>query len=456
MMASKPHSRSKGVFHYTYRKGMEHKERKTTVALETLGCKLNQAETETLARQFSRAGYEVTALGNSADIYVLNTCTVTHIADRKSRHLLRLARRQNPHAFIIATGCFAQRAADELGEMGEVDLVVGNNDKERLVQIVEVKRGKAAGYSFATSYKGHRTRAMVKIQDGCEQFCSYCIVPLVRGEEHSLPMEQVIQEIRTRVAEGYKEILLTGTQIGHYGQGNSKTEGVTLHRLVQRILAETKVERLRLSSIQPQDVTPELLWLWADERLCPHFHLSLQSGNDAVLGRMRRPYSIADYTKAVAMIREMVPEVAITTDVIVGFPGESEEEFEQSYRFCERMGFARMHIFPYSTRPGTFACQMPDQVDERVKKQRSQQMLELAGRSAQRFQDRFLGNQAIVLWETNKDGTWTGLTGNYIRVYTRYAEDLTNRLLCAKLICKHKEGVWTELLEKGGENNGPS
>jgi len=436
---------------------MKRLEQRTTVALETLGCKLNQAETESLARQFSKAGYEVTAPRNGADICVLNTCTVTHIADRKSRHLLRLARRRNPNAFVVATGCYAQRAAEELVRMGEVDLIVGNEDKEQLVQIIEGKRGKAASCSFSPSYTGYRTRAMVKIQDGCEQFCSYCIVPFIRGREHSLPTEQVIQEIQARVAEGYKEILLTGTQIGHYGQENGEAKGAPLQRLVERILAETEVERLRLSSIQPLDVTSGLLQLCADERLCPHFHLSLQSGSDAVLRRMRRPYSTADYTEAVAIIRERVPEVAITTDVIVGFPGESEEEFEQSYRFCERRGFARMHVFPFSARPGTFACQMPDQVDERTKKVRSQKMLGLAERSARCFREGFLGSHAIVLWESNRNwnGIWTGLTGNYIRAYTHYAEDLSNRLLPAKLICKHKEGIWTELSEKGGDNNGP-
>jgi len=435
---------------------MDCSERRTTIALETLGCKLNQAETEALARQFSQAGYELVEAGDGADIYVLNTCTVTHIADRKSRHLLRLARRRNSNAFIVAIGCYAQRAAEELSEMGDVNVVIGNDDKERVVQIIEEKRGEAAGSSFAPNYTGHRTRALVKIQDGCDQFCSYCIVPLVRGREHSLPMQQVVDEVRTRVAEGYREVLLTGTQIGHYGRDGGTAEEATLPRLMERILAETEVERLRLSSIQPQDMNPALLELWADERLCPHFHLSLQSGSGAVLMRMRRPYSTADYKETVAMIREMLPAAAITTDVIVGFPGEGEEEFKESYRFCERMGFARMHIFPFSARPGTLGYQIPEQVGARVKKQRSQKMLELAERSSCRFQESFLGHEVLVLWETNKNGTWTGLTANYIRAHTCCAEDLTNRLLPAKLICRHKEGLWTELLEEGGTNSGPS
>ncbi len=415
------------------------------MTLETLGCKLNQAETESLARRFSSTGYEVRAPGNGADIYVLNTCTVTHIADRKSRHLLRAARRRNPRAFIVATGCYVQRAAEELARMSEVDLTVGNDDKERLVQTVEGNRGRAAGCGLPSDYTGHRSRAAVRIQDGCDQFCSYCIVPFVRGREHSLPSEEVIDEIRARVAQGYREILLTGTQIGNYGR-EMTSGGMTLAHLLRQILTETEVERLRLSSIQPQDVTEELLRLWADRRLCPHFHLSLQSGSNTVLERMRRPYSAANYESAVNMIRELVPEVAITTDIIVGFPGESEEEFEHSYRFCEGMGFARMHIFPYSARPGTIAFQMPDQVDEAVKKRRSQRMLALAGRSASCFQESLLGSRAMVLWETNKKGTWSGLTGNYVRAHTHCTEDLTNLLLPAKPVGGHQDGVWAELL----------
>lgn len=437
---------------------MDCSEQTTTLALETLGCKLNQAETESLARQFSRAGYELVEAGEGADVYVLNTCTVTHVADRKSRHLLRLARRRNPHAFVVAIGCYAQRAGEELAGMSEVDLAIGSVDKERLVQIVEAKTGKESGWRLASDHRGSRTRALVKIQDGCSQSCSYCIVPIVRGRERSLPVKQVVAAIQARVAEGHKEIVLTGPQIGRYGQDNGRSEESTLRRLVHCILAETEVQRLRLSSLQPQDLTPALIELWADERLCPHFHIALQSGSDTVLRRMGRRYSTADYERAVAMIREAVPEVAITTDLIVGFPGESEKEFEQSYRFCERMGFARMHVFAYSARPGTVASRMLDQIDERVKKQRSRKMLELAEVSAQRFQETYLGREAMVLWEGRReeDGIWSGLTGNYTRVYTRCLGELANKLLPARLICRYGQGLWAELMEQGGDTYGYS
>jgi len=265
-------------------------------------------------------------------------------------------------------------------------------------------------------------------------------VPAVRGREKSLPLDQVVAEVKRRVTDGYKEVVLTGVKIGSY-----ICDGVNLKGLLEHILAETEVTRLRLSSLQPQEISPELVRLWHDQRLCPHFHLSLQSGSDRVLSRMKRRYSTSDYQEAVALIRALVPEAAITTDIIVGFPGETEEEFEESYNFCRQMGFARIHVFPYSPRQGTQAAGMPQQIGDKIRKQRSQRMLALAKESARNFSRRFLGKTLPVLWEKQSDGVWSGHTANYIKVYTKNNNDLTNKLLPVKLVEFRDEGVWGEV-----------
>ncbi len=409
---------------------------RTKVALDSLGCKLNQAETEFLARQLAGAGYELVSSVDKADIYILNTCTVTHIADRKSRHLLRLAHRQNPEARLVAIGCYAERAPQELSQIEGVDLVLGNDQKMHLArQLLEA--GCLSHFSSTHpdhQYNGFRTRAFVKIQDGCNKFCTYCIVPMVRGREKSMPAEQIVTEVRQRVAEGVKEVVLTGTEIGSY-----HCAGLSLKGLLERILAETEITRLRLSSLQPQEISPELVELWHDSRLCSHFHLSLQSGSDAVLARMKRRYNTAGYQRAVSLIREAVPEAAITTDIIVGFPGETGAEFQASYDFCRQIEFARIHVFPYSRRRETEAAQIPHQVEDKIKKQRSQEMLSLAEESDYNFKRLFLGRTMSVLWEKQAGGIWSGLTGNYIKVYTGNDKDLTNRLLPVKL-----ESVWRD------------
>jgi len=416
------------------------------VALDTLGCKLNQAETELLAKQFTEAGHKLVSSVDKADIYILNTCTVTHIADRKARHLLRLAHRRNPNAMVIATGCYAQRVPQELTQIDGVDLVLDNEQKPHLLQLLE-KSGRLTHEgedSTSSLHTGFRTRAFIKVQDGCNSFCAYCIVPLVRGREKSLPLAQVIAEVRHRVAGGYKEIVLTGTEIGSYNY-----DGINLKGLLENILADTDIVRLRLSSLQPQEISTELIELWHDNRLCPHFHLSLQSGSDKVLRQMRRRYTTSDYRQAVSFIRQAVPGVAITTDIIVGFPGESDEEFQESFNFCQQMGFARIHVFSYSTRQGTRAAQMPQQVDAKTKKERSQQMLALADESACNFRQGFLGKTMPVLWEQQSNGIWSGFTDNYIRVYTRSSEDLTNKLLPVKLVKVRGDGMWGEVNKIG-------
>ena len=318
-----------------------------TVAIHTLGCKLNQAESEKLARELSLAGYGF-APGKAADIQIINTCTVTHIADRKSRHMIRMLRRQNRQAFIIVTGCYAENAAQDLVDCG-ADWVIGNRDKMSLPHLIASKiKGSLQGGHERDNLPGTaRVRSFIKIQDGCNNFCSYCIVPYVRSKVFSLDANEVITEIREKAAAGYAEVVLTGTEIGAYNDKRLKLSG-----LIQRILKETEIKRLHISSLQPQGVSPQLLNLWKDSRLSRHFHLALQSGSDSVLKRMRRNYDTAQYKKTVDKILGIMPDASITTDIIVGFPGESDAEFLESYDFCKNAGFAAMHVFVYSAEAG--------------------------------------------------------------------------------------------------------
>jgi threonylcarbamoyladenosine tRNA methylthiotransferase MtaB len=336
-----------------------------------------------------------------------------------------MARRRNPEALIIAVGCYPQRASDELALLEEVDVVLGNDEKTRILEVLK-DRSVIGGEPLNNAVSKLRTRSMVKVQEGCNQFCAYCIVPFVRGRERSVPIDEVVNDIKGRIDIGYQEVTLTGTQIGAYKP--------SLELLVRRILNETDIGRLRLSSLRPQDLTPSFITLWNDDRLCPHLHLSLQSGSDSVLRRMRRQYSTADYEMIVTGVREALPNVAITTDIMVGFPRETDEEFEDSYRFCQRMGFANIHVFSFSERPGTLAAEMPQKVAEKVKSVRSKRMLDLAKESASRFRERFLGRSMMVLWEREvEQGVWVGLTDNYIRVFARSNEPLRNRFTPARL-----------------------
>lgn len=415
------------------------------IAFHTLGCKLNQAETELLARKFTEAGYRVID-SDGADVCVLNTCTVTHIADRKSRHLLRLLRKRNPVALIIALGCYAERAPYELAQVG-ADLIVDNKHKMHLLEIVEEKLVSKPCSSTGQLLLGgrNRVRSFVKIQDGCSDFCAYCIVPHVRNREYCLPVKEIVDEVNSRVSVEYREIVLTGTKIGTYNY-----DGAGLEYLIQQILAGTDVQRLHLSSLQPQDISSELLSLWRNPRLCRHFHLALQSGSETVLKRMKRNYSIAGYRKAVSLIRRAVPDAAVTTDIIVGFPGESDGEFEESYRFCREIDFADIHIFPYSSRPGTRAAKMPEKVKESVKKERSLKMQKLAQESAQKFREQFLGQTIRVLWEHETvpgSRIYSGFSDNYVRVFTESRKPLTNQLLSVHIVTLYDQGLWGEVIE---------
>lgn len=424
-----------------------------SVAIETHGCKLNQADSSRLAWEFVAAGFRLVSTEEPSDVYVVNTCTVTHVADKKARQALRAARRRNPDATIVATGCYAQNAPDLLRGLDEIDLVAGNVDKPTLVRQIVEWMGEtptpcAVGEEPALFGAGAmRTRAMVKIQEGCDQICAYCIVPKVRGRERSIPPDAILAEVSRYLTRGYKEVVLTGTQLGTYGFDLPDTD---LADLVRRILCDALPQRLRVSSLQPQEITPELLDVWKDERMCPHFHMPLQSGSDAVLTRMRRRYTARQYRTTVDSIRRRVPAAAVTGDVIVGFPGETEDEFQETYSFCEDIGFADLHVFPYSVRPGTSAAYFQDQVSPGDKSRRMEALLSLAGTQARRFRQSLVGQARPVLWEGSRevDGerVWSGLTDNYVRVFGRSRDCLTNIVTAARLIELSGDDVRAEIL----------
>jgi len=343
-----------------------------SVAIHTHGCKLNQADSSLLASQFLAAGYQLVDSEAEADVLVLNTCTVTSTADAKARQALRTARRRNPNAIIVATGCYAQRAAQDLRLLDAVSLVVGNTEKQDLVSLVntfgQVARQPAGDSRLAESRfqvpqsretrppiigNVGRLRAMIKIQEGCNQVCSYCIVPKVRGRERSIHPDSLVEQVNQYVAAGGQEVVLTGTQLGTYG---FDLPGADLSTLLRRLLNETPVTRIRVSSLQPQEISSELLDLWGNNRLCPHFHVPLQSGCNSILKAMRRRYDTARFTRTIGLIRQTIADAAITTDLIVGFPGEGDPEFRESLRFVDTIGFSDMHVFPYSARPGTSAA----------------------------------------------------------------------------------------------------
>ncbi|MBN1370029.1 MAG: tRNA (N(6)-L-threonylcarbamoyladenosine(37)-C(2))-methylthiotransferase MtaB [Dehalococcoidaceae bacterium] len=413
-----------------------------TVSIDSLGCKLNQAEAESLTYDFVRAGCRVVLRGMPADICVLNSCTVTHVADRKARQWLRRMRRLNPESLMVITGCYAERSAQEISGMDGNVLVIGNSGKLELVETL-IDRGLLKVQPapvLAVGRNCNRTRSFIRIQEGCANWCAYCVVPAVRKNPYSREPGEVVAEIRQRYADGFKEVVLTGTEIGTYSSGGCNLEG-----LIARILNETGIERIRLTSLQPHEITPGLLEMWSDGRLCPHFHLSLQSGSDSVLRRMGRNYTTARYSQTLEEIYRRIPDVAITTDVIVGFPGETADEFGQTLDLCRQAGFARIHVFPYSARPLTAAAGMSGQVDAKIKKEREAAMLSLAREQAQAYLAEFEGRTMPVLWAACSGGVWSGLTHNYIRVYARGNPELGNRITPVCITGLWRDGVWGEL-----------
>jgi threonylcarbamoyladenosine tRNA methylthiotransferase MtaB len=410
------------------------------VHLRALGCRLNQSEIETMARQFVAQGHELVDDASEADQVVVNTCAVTMDATRDSRKLIRQLHRANEAAQITVTGCYAQISPDQIGVLPGVARVVGNRDKEALVpavtgeplepyEVEPIERG-------APPWVG-RTRAFIKVQDGCDNACTFCVTTIARGEGRSRPIDDIVREVRLLHAAGYGEAVLTGVHLGSYGHDLGDKNG--LIHLVRAILADTDVPRVRLSSLEPWDLTPEFFDLWRNPRLCPHLHLPLQSGCDSTLRRMARKTTQAAFSALMREARARIDDPCITTDVIVGFPGETDEEFSISAAFIEAMDFAGMHVFRYSSRPGTAASRMRGHVSEDVKRERSARLIAYADEAERRYAERHLGKTLPVLWEqvggATDDGFMNvGYTHNYIRVGCIHPRPLTNGIFPARLL----------------------
>ncbi len=394
-----------------------------TVEIETHGCKLNTADSQQLAAEFLRAGFAVRGRDDAAtpDVFILNSCTVTHVADKKARQSISAAKRRYPNALTVMTGCYPERAADEMAGLHSVDLVLGNARKPELVESV----ARRLSVDLTPCADGRdvippaallgRTRASVKIQEGCDQVCAYCIVPKVRGRERSVSVEEIVDHVRRLEIAGCREVIFTGTQLGHYGF--DLETGVDLTFLLRSVLARTEIPRIRVSSLQPPEINDRLLDLWiadGEGRLCPHFHMPLQSGSDVILGRMRRTYTSDEYLRKVDLLRDRITGCGITTDVIAGFPGETEVDHEMSVSVMGAAEFADAHVFPYSARPGTTANHFDDQLDPRIKAGRAAVLRDIASRSASRFRDAMIGTVRPVLWEGRRGSA--GLTDNYVKV----------------------------------------
>lgn len=392
------------------------------MAALTLGCKLNQAETQQAARELEAAGCAVVDRPARADAFLINSCTVTHVADRKARRLIRLAGKLAPGAPVVVTGCYAERDGERLrGELGAI--IVGNAAKREAAGAVLQALDGAERTPRAAPGRAGRTRAFIKIQEGCDDVCAFCIVPYVRGRERAESIAEVVAAAREREAEGVREIVLTGTQPGAYGR--DREDGANAARLIQALLAGTGIPRIRYSSIQPQDLSPELLACWEDPRLCRHFHLALQSGSDEVLRRMRRRYSARGFLDAVERIRAAVPGAAITTDVIAGFPGEDEGDFARTLDIVREARFADIHAFPYSPRAGTSGARLEDDVPPQVKRERVSRLIAEGQAQTRRFRELRIGGVESVLFEREENGAARGLTDTYIPVRAARPEAAT-------------------------------
>ena len=417
-------------------------------ALHNLGCKVNAYETEAMQEMLEKAGYEIVPFKEGADVYVINTCTVTNIADRKSRQMLHRARKMNPDAVVVAAGCYVQ-AQDGKGQDPCIDIVLGNNHKKDLVRILDeyaAERASAAEIedisrtreyeSLHLTKPGDHTRAYIKVQDGCNQFCTYCIIPYARGRVRSRVMEDVLREVRELAEGGYKEVVLTGIHLSSYGIDFDRERH--LLELIRAVHEVDGIERIRLGSLEPGIITEEFAReLSRIPEICPHFHLSLQSGCDATLKRMNRRYTSAEYAEKCRILRKYFDDPALTTDVIVGFPGGTEEEFGASYDFVDSIDFYETHIFKYSRRNGTKAAVMPDQVSEQVKAERSAVMIGLGERKRAAYEKRYVGREVEVLVEEDAvmDGrcVQVGHTKEYIKVALESNEDLKNRIVKVRI-----------------------
>jgi threonylcarbamoyladenosine tRNA methylthiotransferase MtaB len=402
---------------------------------------------------FEKEGYEITDFDQYADVYVINTCTVTNLGDRKSRQMIRRAKKLNKHSIVAVVGCYAQTAAEEISKIKGVNLIIGTKDRSRIVELINQIKEQEEQINVVqdimttrefedmkvTAYK-ERTRAFLKIQEGCNQFCSYCIIPYARGPVRSRKPEDIVEEVQQLAQNGFKEIVFAGIHVASYGKDLKNTN---LLDIIKRVHDIEGIERLRLSSIEPMILTEEFVENAARlPKLCPHYHISLQSGCDATLKRMNRKYTTAEYREVVNRLRANFPDVAITTDVMVGFPGETEQEFEESKRFVDEISFAQVHVFKYSPRKGTPSVTFPNQVSPEEKERRSKIMIELSANSEKRFCDKFIGREMEVLFEQQvkeQDGYYEGLTPNYIRVVAHSDEDIEGQIMKVQLK-ERKEG----------------
>ena len=418
-----------------------------TAALHNLGCKVNSYETEAMQQLLEEAGYEIVPFHEKADVYIINTCSVTNIADRKSRQMLHRAKKQNPDAVVVAAGCYVQAAAEELKADLAVDVIIGNNKKQDLLPILEeyfkdksdsshvIEISETHEYERLSIHKiADHTRAFLKIQDGCNQFCSYCIIPYTRGRVCSRRPDEVVAEVRELAAAGYQEVVLTGIHLSSYGVDFKEEEKKeNLLSLIKQVHEVEGIRRIRLGSLEPRIITEEFAQALASmPKFCPHFHLSLQSGCDKTLKRMNRHYTTEEYAAGCEILRRYFDNPAITTDVIVGFPGETEEEFEETKAFLERIGFYEMHIFKYSRRAGTRADRMPDQIPEQVKSVRSEILLKLEKQMSKAYRESFSGKKKTVLLEEKTEiggrAYMIGHTMEYVKAVVPYADNLKNKM----------------------------
>ncbi|KNY28470.1 tRNA (N(6)-L-threonylcarbamoyladenosine(37)-C(2))-methylthiotransferase MtaB [Pseudobacteroides cellulosolvens] len=417
------------------------------VAFFTLGCKVNQYETGAMSEIFENEGYQVVDFDTMAEVYVINTCTVTGMSDRKSRNVIRKAKKNNPQSFVIVVGCYAQTSPEEVERIPGVNMVVGTKDKGKIIEFLEEIKSGSSKINYVddikcfskfekldvTSYK-ERTRAILKIQDGCNNYCSYCIIPYARGPIRSRNREDVINEVKGLAQNGFKEIVLTGIHLASYG----RDIGYSLLEIIKDIHDFDGIERIRLGSIEPNIVSLEFVEEVKNLRkLCPHFHISLQSGCDETLKRMNRKYTTVDYANVVKLLRDNIPDVSITTDIMVGFPGETDIEFNQTLGFLEEIALTKMHVFKYSPRKGTVAATFKDQVTPDKKEERSSILLKLSDRNLHKFNMRMVGRTVQVLFEQEFDllsGYVEGLTMNFSRVVSRGGSNTKGKILDVKLV----------------------
>lgn len=428
------------------------------VASHALGCKVNQYESEAIAELFAERGYEIVGIDEPADIYIINTCTVTNFGDKKSRQLIRKVKRLNDGAVVAAIGCYAQTAPEEIKNIDGVNLIIGTKGRKDIVDLVESyipemgvlctvgEISKEREFEHLSINKlADRTRAYLKIQDGCSQFCSYCIIPYARGPIRSRDPKDIMDEVHTLAENGFKEIILTGIHVASYGKD---LKGTTLLDVIRQVQSTEGIERIRFSSVEPNLITRDFAaQLSQMNKVCSHFHLSLQSGCDRTLKRMNRKYDTAAYAEAVGILREYFPDVALTTDIIAGFPGETDEDFEESIEFAERIGFSKIHAFPYSPKKGTPAAAMQDQIQNSVKNERTGRLIALSDAMGDKFIEGFIGKVMPVLYEQEiSENLYEGYTENYIRVTAESQTNIKNKILDTKILSAEKERAHGEIL----------